>query len=170
MEKDEDGLVGWLTRVGKWAGDLAKDMSETMDKTDPARAGMVPKASYDAVCANYAAVTRQRTDLERMIDRSRTKLQRALERYHGAESRPTANVPFDQMIETVVKTIDGEIGQNKGFPKQVAPTNDAQVDSLRSLIRDMELQQVADTRLIAEQARTIERLQGELEHAREPMA
>jgi hypothetical protein len=93
MEKDEDGLVGWLTRVGKWAGDLAKDMSETMDKTDPARAGMVPK-----------------------------------------------------------------------------PTNDAQVDSLRSLIRDMELQQVADTRLIAEQARTIERLQGELEHAREPMA
>jgi hypothetical protein len=137
----KDPLIDWLTRLGQWAEELSKTITDATppeppksEKSEPARGPWHP--GYEAT---LRAASRQRLDLERMIERSRSKLQRALERYHGAESRPTADVPFDQLIETVVRTIDGEIGPNKGFPKQVTPPNDAQVDSLRSLVRDMEV-------------------------------
>jgi hypothetical protein len=162
----KDPLIDWLTRLGQWAEELSKTITDAAPpeppKPEPAQGPWRP--GYDAeLRGRLAHVEHHNDDLKRMIDRSRVKLQRVLERYHGAESRPTADVPFDQLIETVVKTIDGEIGQGKGFPKQVVPTNDATLESLRGLIRDMEAQQLADTRLIASQAREIEVLSGKIQ-------
>jgi hypothetical protein len=161
----KDSLTDFLERAGKWLREVAEEV-ERQQKPEPAQneptAG--EKLARDVINnlrESHEVLLAEKKGLDEKIRRTKSRLQIALDRFHGNEPTPSINLPLDQVVEAAAKTIEGQARKPKGFPAQIVETNDQRVDSLRTLIRDLEAQQVADTRLIGEQAREIERLTAE---------